>query len=70
MSDGVFTRSNVSVFGSQRTVLNEPASKLLRSLPEPAMIRTLPVRSSAAWMAFTRMSSGTSRVDHCPCSAL
>ena len=56
----------MSVSGSQMIVRNLPASNCLRSLPDPAMISTLPVRSSAAWIALTRMSSGTLSIDQCP----
>ncbi len=66
MSLGVWTFLKVSVSGSQRIVRNLPASNCLRSLPDPAMISTLPVRSSAAWIALTRMSSGTLSIDQCP----
>jgi hypothetical protein len=70
MSLGVWIRLNSSVSGSHRIVLNLPASNCLRSLPDPATISTLPVRSSAAWSALTRMSSGTDSIDQCPARSL
>ncbi len=48
MSVGVGTSEYLSVAGSHRIVLNVPASKFCRLLPDPATIRTLPVLSSAA----------------------
>ena len=66
MSDGVWIFLNSSVFGSQSSVSNLPASNCWRSLPEPAISSTLPVRSSAAWIALTCMSSGTSSIDQWP----
>jgi hypothetical protein len=66
MSVGVAIFLNSSVFGSQRSDSNLPASKLPTLLPDPAMISTLPVYSSAAWTALTRMFAGTGRIDQCP----
>ena len=69
MSLGVSMRLNLSVAGSHRIVWNLPASNCL-SLPDPATIRTLPVRSSAAWIALTRIFSGTDRIDQWPLRSL
>ena len=43
-----------SVAGSHSSERKSPALKRRLSLPEPAMISTLPVRRTAAWIAFTR----------------
>src|SRR6185436_11028807 len=61
---GVATDVNVFDVGSQMLVLNEPAANASTSLPEPATSSTLPVGSSAAWMA--RIGDGAELVSHVP----
>src|SRR6476646_11608956 len=48
-------------------VLNVPAAKSVRSLPDPAISRTLPVCMSAAWMA--RTGDGLDALVHVPSHA-
>ena len=60
----------VPLTGSQIRVSNFFASKLSALLPEPATSRTLPVCSRAAWMVFSRYSSGKFTTSHLPFSAL
>jgi hypothetical protein len=56
---GVGTSVNRLATGSNSAVRNVPASNASRLLPLPAMISTLPVFSSAAWIALTRNFGGT-----------
>ena len=65
-SVGVGTSVNFSVAGSNSTVRKVPASNASRLLPLPAMIRTLPVLSRAAWIALIRKFCGTGRRDQWP----
>ena len=51
---GVGIRWNVFVEGSQSNDLKVPALNDFRLFPDPAMMRTLPVYYSAAWIALIR----------------
>src|SRR4051812_45053072 len=59
--------SKVSVTGSYTAVLKVPAAKSVRSFPDPAMSRTLPVCISAAWI--DRTGDGLDAVVQVPSQA-
>lgn len=65
-SSGVGTFLKLLSFGFHSTVSKEPASNFSCLLPDPAMIRTLPVCSRAAWIAFVRYLAGMSTVSQAP----